>query len=623
MAGGAKSDGGRPKKKAKVAKGKAKPAPTEAELAAAASIKIGEQWFQQKAKTELKESFASGKPYPYCVIRPFLGPEGFAAAREALQSIPSDEKETDLFRFFQTPELAPLGRRSGTGRMTGSSSQGHNPAVEKHATPALHKLLGVFTSTEFRELCQEVTQCGELCDRVDMAAQVYPRGSHLLCHDDVIGTRKVSFVYYLTDPSEEWKSEEGGALELYPQQPGAPPGTPAAAPSAEVLPAADSLALFLVEPGVSFHAVREVRGERARVSLQGWLHAPSLELTNRFQDRSLATLTQLTAATTSSPEAAAATPEAPPAVQTADKAKAADDEEVELSAADAESLAAWIAPEYLDNKQLKAISEKFADGSYAVLTSFLRTDKSSALAAALADADRADGFGSDGVEPPVPPYQAGVADGWELLGPPHLRRLLRHKGAATIEAPAGSSVHKVLGARLAAAANGLFKSAAFRRWLHCCTGMETRDEGEVEIRRFRPGMDYTVAARATAPPKDRAELDATLVFVQDGKEEAAAAWEGEEVGGFESYIAEEDDGTVEAQEIYKRDAEDGPLVNLPAKSNTLCLVMRDSQTLRFVKFLSRDAPSSRVDVSAFYGVDAPDDSSDEAEDAAAASGEAA
>ena len=31
----------------------------------------------------------------------------------------------------------------------------------------------------------------------------------------------------------------------------------------------DSLAIFLVEPGVSFHAVREVRGDRARVSLQG------------------------------------------------------------------------------------------------------------------------------------------------------------------------------------------------------------------------------------------------------------------------------------------------------------------------------------------------------------------
>lgn len=41
-------------------------------------------------------------------------------------------------------------------------------------------------------------------------------GCHLLCHDDVIGTRRVSYIIYLTDPDEEWLKEDGGALELYP-----------------------------------------------------------------------------------------------------------------------------------------------------------------------------------------------------------------------------------------------------------------------------------------------------------------------------------------------------------------------------------------------------------------------
>jgi Rps23 Pro-64 3,4-dihydroxylase Tpa1-like proline 4-hydroxylase len=27
---------------------------------------------------------------------------------------------------------------------------------------------------------------------------------HLLCHDDVIGTRCVSYIIYLTDPDDEW-----------------------------------------------------------------------------------------------------------------------------------------------------------------------------------------------------------------------------------------------------------------------------------------------------------------------------------------------------------------------------------------------------------------------------------
>ena len=40
-----------------------------------------------------------------------------------------------------------------------------------------------------------------LCDRVDMAAQAYQQGHHLLCHDDVIGTRVVTFVLFLTGTS--------------------------------------------------------------------------------------------------------------------------------------------------------------------------------------------------------------------------------------------------------------------------------------------------------------------------------------------------------------------------------------------------------------------------------------
>lgn len=43
-----------------------------------------------------------------------------------------------------------------------------------------------------------------------------PKGGHLLNHDDVIGTRAVSFIIYLTDPDEPWSAADGGALELYP-----------------------------------------------------------------------------------------------------------------------------------------------------------------------------------------------------------------------------------------------------------------------------------------------------------------------------------------------------------------------------------------------------------------------
>jgi len=105
-----------------------------------------------------------------------------------------------------------------------------------------------------------------------------------------------------------------------------------------------------------------------------------------------------------------------------------------------------------------------------------------------------------------------------------------------------------------------------------------------------------------------AALDVTLAFVDQG---SAEVWASEDVGGFESYLAQdEEEETAEAQELYRGTSPDeGPLVNLPASSNTLCLVMRDAQTLRFVKFLSRDAPSSRADVAACFRVDAPENES--------------
>ncbi len=97
---------------------------------------------------------------------------------------------------------------------------------------------------------REVTGCGELADKTDCSCNVYAKGGHLLCHDDVIGTRRcvsvccvakpqhdsvlrphlqrltynalprVSWIIYLTDPEDPWEAKDGGALELYPLEQG-------------------------------------------------------------------------------------------------------------------------------------------------------------------------------------------------------------------------------------------------------------------------------------------------------------------------------------------------------------------------------------------------------------------
>ena len=70
-------------------------------------------------------------------------------------------------------------------------------------------------------------------DAVDCSANVYARGGHLLCHDDVIGDRLVSYVLYLTEP-EGWSADDGGSFEFYGL--GAD-GEPESAPCARVAPA--------------------------------------------------------------------------------------------------------------------------------------------------------------------------------------------------------------------------------------------------------------------------------------------------------------------------------------------------------------------------------------------------
>ena len=48
---------------------------------------------------------------------------------------------------------------------------------------------------------------------------------------------------------------------------------PGALPVRTILPEFNNMAFFAIEPGVSFHSVQEVFGDRPRLSLQGWYHA--------------------------------------------------------------------------------------------------------------------------------------------------------------------------------------------------------------------------------------------------------------------------------------------------------------------------------------------------------------
>lgn len=76
------------------------------------------------------------------------------------------------------------------------------PEESKRLLPSLFAIRDGLYSLEFRRLVQSLTGSGPLSgEQIDLSANAFGHTGHLLCHDDVIGTRKVRImpsVYSIT-----------------------------------------------------------------------------------------------------------------------------------------------------------------------------------------------------------------------------------------------------------------------------------------------------------------------------------------------------------------------------------------------------------------------------------------
>jgi len=275
-------------------------------------------------------------------------------------------------------------------------------------------------------------------------------------------------------------------------------------------------------------------------------------------------------------------------------------------------LAAVVHPAYLKASTMAAVRSQLESQGAALLASFLRPEIAAALAHAALAADRRDGL--DGGEMPStgPPYAAGTRrPGWRLLGPPQLRRYLRYRPrpatAAEVEGHGadgdaggaegeggGTRRLRGVGAQLEAVRE-VMSSAPFVQWLAHLSGLTPRSCA-AEVRRFRPGLDYSLAHVGTQCTHET--LDATLTFVASRAEECAA-WESGDVGGFECHVqaSDEDHG---AADVYKADESSAGVTSIHPQTNALSLVRRGTDTMKFIKYVSAAAPGSRWDVAASY-----------------------
>ncbi|GAA5946639.1 hypothetical protein JCM3765_000329 [Sporobolomyces pararoseus] len=573
----------------------------------------------------LANAHASSEPYKHAVISQLFDQDFLRKARkEITEQLSFTEKETDIYKINQTGDLTNL---SGL------------PESELALLPTLLELRDALYSETFRKFLQKVTGCGPLSgSKTDMSCAEYSQGCYLLNHDDVIGTRRISFILYLPLDEPAWKPEWGGALELYPvleaddKNPDRP-NVPVSKPTNIIPPSFNQFVFFEVQPGHSFHSVEEVAvvgdgqkgGVGARVSLSGWFHKPvegeeGYEGSEGFMPKS--SLQQLYATTLSAP-----TPYPEPLSLPLPTIP---------SSSDLAYLSKYLNSAYTSPKIINHLRSQFVETSHLVLSDFLSPIIANELESLIKAKDLEVEKGRRGVEVNgqkvnlIPPHSTGesLEQGWQVVGPPHLQRYL------SLSSTAPSTASERLEVMLREIQE-LFISNAFAALLACLTSLLPVAH-TTNIRRFRPGLDYTLARGEPAPSGQegedeegaQAKLDVGLNLTpRQQKEEDQEIWEGGEAGGWDIWLVGDEGGdeatyggggskskseepaangeggepeAVEEQE--EEEDEDSTLLSLEPTFNRLHLVLRDPGVLGFVKYVSAKAPGSRWDVNGEWEV---------------------
>ncbi|EJU06373.1 hypothetical protein DACRYDRAFT_97845 [Dacryopinax primogenitus] len=505
--------------------------------------------FEQATVKKLADAYEASEPYKHAVLDRLVDDDLLKKVKdEILGELRFAEKETDIYKVHQTGDLASL-----------------NYLTPEQLTlfPSLLRLRNALYSTPFRRFVRGVTGCGPLSGtQQDMSSNSYRQGCHLLNHDDVIGTRRVSYILYLPlsgSGSTDWKDEWGGALELYPVLPpveGQLP-EPDTKPSKRVPPAWNQFVFFEVQPGHSFHSVEEVvvaLGEdkegRQRLSVSGWFHMakPGEEgyEEDRERDRTERLASSLEQLSASPPIALKPYPSPLPIFIPS----------TPFTESELIFLSSYLNPVYLQPRSLTLLSQQFTKDSSLSLKDILSEALAEKLDAALRQKDAADCLGPDR-QCRIPAHSAGEGNGWVLAGPPHkLRYCVLDPSAAlppakTIDGETASAT-----TLLRSLQDDLLPSPAFRAWLGLVTSLVPLNHNVI-ARRFRPGLDYTLAQA----DEEEARLDVTLSLTpqphpkakpaqtkvdkkgkgktveKETEEEEMGGWESCAWGGWESYMA--------------------------------------------------------------------------------------
>ncbi|XP_078527691.1 prolyl 3-hydroxylase OGFOD1 [Lissotriton helveticus] len=406
--------------------------------------------------------------------------------------------------------------------------------LKKRKEPHISALRKVLFE-DFRTWLSYITKV-ELEQTVDLSCAQYKYTDTLLCHDDELEGRRIAFILYLVPP---WEEADGGTLDLYSTDENFQP----VKIEKSLTPVTNLFAFFEVSP-VSYHQVSEVLSkEKCRLSVSGWFHGPSLQRPPRYIEPSL--------------------PRNPHIPH------------------DHEILFEWINPTYLDVESQARVQEEFEESSEILLKDFLKLDKFQEVCQALANEDimlRTRG------PPNKRCYEQAEEDQLpeilkkcsELLQSEAMFLLLsnltglklhflassdsddeENEGSAVVrrmEDSAGPSSSNVEG-------NHSGRSTVETEQQKTAIEKSSVPVSRGELRHWRNGH-YTLI-HDTDTDNCEFALDLLLFFGCDG-------WKAE-YGGFTSYIAKD---------------EDEELLTVYPENNSLALVYRDKETMKFVKHIN-------------------------------------
>eukprot|EP00057_Strongylocentrotus_purpuratus_P006540 XP_011661014.1 PREDICTED: prolyl 3-hydroxylase OGFOD1 isoform X1 [Strongylocentrotus purpuratus] len=183
-------------------------------------------------------------PFTCCVLPNFVKDERFLKGlKEELLELDFNNKSNDLYKFQQSDALQNF--------------------TSLYIT-ALKKLL----YEDFLSWLREVTGI-PFINTFDLTCSKYNYTDVLLCHDDELEGRRVAFILYLVPT---WAKKDGGLLDLFDMDEHGQPKSVVKS----LVPNWNNFVFFEVTPK-SFHQVSEVLNQdKCRLSVSGWFHGPTV-----------------------------------------------------------------------------------------------------------------------------------------------------------------------------------------------------------------------------------------------------------------------------------------------------------------------------------------------------------